>query len=76
MSPFRIIFRIAAAVALILFFLMTYEPAHCQTPKYPLGRLRQSGTKIAIYQNSSNSFHISIDGKVDRGTVFPSFGAK
>jgi hypothetical protein len=32
MSPYRIIFRIAAALALILFFLMTYEPARCQTP--------------------------------------------
>jgi hypothetical protein len=32
MSPYRILFRIAAALALILFFLMTYEPARCQTP--------------------------------------------
>jgi hypothetical protein len=31
MSPYRILFRIAAALALILFFLMTYEPARCQT---------------------------------------------
>ena len=34
MSPYRIIFRIAAALALILFFLMTYEPARCQ-PRPP-----------------------------------------
>jgi hypothetical protein len=33
MSPYRIIFRIAAALALILFFLMTYEPAPCQTSR-------------------------------------------
>jgi hypothetical protein len=32
MSPYRIIFRIAAALALIIFFLMTYEPARSQTP--------------------------------------------
>ena len=32
MSTYRILFRIAAALALILFFLMTYEPARCQTP--------------------------------------------
>jgi hypothetical protein len=31
MSPYRILFRIAAALAFVLFFLMTYEPAHCQT---------------------------------------------
>jgi hypothetical protein len=31
MSTYRIVFRIAAALAMILFFLMTYEPAHCQT---------------------------------------------
>jgi hypothetical protein len=31
MSPYRILFRIAAALALILFFLMTYEPARCET---------------------------------------------
>jgi hypothetical protein len=29
MSPYRILFRLAAALALILFFLMTYEPPHC-----------------------------------------------
>jgi hypothetical protein len=33
MSPYLIIFRIAAALALILFFLMTYEPARCQTQR-------------------------------------------
>jgi hypothetical protein len=29
MSPYHILFRIAAALALALFFLMTCEPAHC-----------------------------------------------
>jgi hypothetical protein len=31
MSLYRLIFRIFAALALVLFFLMTYEPARCQT---------------------------------------------
>ena len=31
----RIVFRILALLALVLFFLMTYEPARCQTPRNP-----------------------------------------
>jgi hypothetical protein len=32
MTLSRLIFRIFAALVLILFFLVTYEPARCQTP--------------------------------------------